>query len=79
MRILAREGEVERAPLGLEAGAQRRLVGAVDRLLRQASRDRALFSDLAGDALGLLEPGLLGDDARDQAGLQCLARRACGR
>ena len=75
MRILARKGQVERSPLGLEPGAQRRLVRAVDRLLRQARRDRALLGDLAGDALGLVEPGLPGDDAGDETCLQRLARR----
>ena len=52
----------------VEASGQRRLVGAVDRLLGQARRDRALLGDVAGDALRLLEPGFLGDDPGDEAG-----------
>src|SRR4029079_18669495 len=44
--VLAREREVEIAALGLGAGGEGRLVGAVDGLLREPGGDGALRGDL---------------------------------
>ena len=70
-----REGEVERTPLGLEAGGERRLEGAVDRLLGKSRGHRALLGDLARDAFRLVEPCLLGHDPSDEAGGERLPGR----
>src|SRR4029453_18577072 len=55
------------ASLRLEAGRQRRLERALDRLLRQPRGDRSLLGDVASEALCLVEPGLLCDNACDEA------------
>src|SRR5438132_9355571 len=72
--VLGREGEVEGPALVIEADRQRRVEGAIDRFLRQPVGDRALRGDLAGRSLRLLEPGLAGDDARDEPCGQGLSR-----
>jgi hypothetical protein len=43
------------------------LEGLVDGFLREPDRDRPLRGDLACDALRLVEPHLLGDDACDES------------
>src|SRR6266508_410124 len=67
-RILGREGEIEEAPLVLQAELERAFVGAVDRLLREAGCDRPFGCDVRREPFRLVEPRLGLDDARDQPG-----------
>src|SRR5207237_599203 len=62
-RVRRGEREVERAALVLQPELQRRLVRAVDGFLREPGRHRSLGRDVARDALRLLQPRLLRDDA----------------
>src|SRR6266536_1218552 len=68
------EGEVEQAPLILEAELERPFVGAVDRLLRKPRRHGPLRGDVARDPLCLLEPRLARDHAGDESRGERLAR-----
>src|SRR5436190_7469985 len=73
--VLGGAGNVEGAALELDPDREGSLEGLVHGLLGEPDRDRPLRGDLARDALGLLEPGLPGDDARHQAQAERLASR----
>src|SRR5215213_11339252 len=64
LRVLRGEGQVQRAALVLESECERALVRAVDGVLREPDADRALRRDRPGDTLRLVQPRLLGHDAR---------------
>src|SRR5207237_275710 len=68
LRVLRREGEVERAPLVLETELQRRLVGAIHCFLGEPGCNRPLRRDVVRDTLRFFEPLFTRDDARDETG-----------
>ncbi len=64
---------MERLALRVEAGRERRLEGVQDGLLCQPDSHRALGPDRPRDALGLLQPVLLGGNSGDEPRLLGLA------
>src|SRR6478672_1330002 len=68
--LLVLEGEeaVEQAAFELDALGQRRLEGGVDHFLVGHDGQRALGGDLRGDLAGLVQQGLVRDDAAGEAG-----------